>query len=228
MSVLTAPTDWVEPSSTVRRLLTPSRTSLLVLMLAVSLAIRIQGLSVNGFTQDEVAKLHAIEAYRRGDFSANAEHPMLMKLAMWGSLAGAERWNAYVPESMAIAPETALRLPNAVAGALTPLAVFGAAASLLDPTAGLIAALFVALDPTIISVNRIGKEDTFLMLFFMLATACYERAKNCATARERKTRYEESHRLYKSGTNGDREYLNAAEIDEARAKAAADVATWCG
>ena len=55
-----------------------------------------------------------------------------------------------------------------------------------------------------------------------------ERAKNCATARERKTRYEESHRLYKSGTNGDREYLNAAEIDEARAKAAADVATWCG
>jgi hypothetical protein len=33
------------------------------------------------------------------------------------------------------------------------------------------------LDPTIISVNRIGKEDTFLMLFFMLATCCYERAK---------------------------------------------------
>ena len=28
-----------------------------------------------------------------------------------------------------------------------------------------------------------------------------ERAKNCATARERKTRYEESHRLYKSGPN---------------------------
>jgi hypothetical protein len=55
-----------------------------------------------------------------------------------------------------------------------------------------------------------------------------ERAKNCATARERKTRYDESHRLYKAGPNGDREYLNAAEIDEARAKAAADVATWCG
>ena len=55
-----------------------------------------------------------------------------------------------------------------------------------------------------------------------------ERAKNCASAREHKTLYEESHRLYKSGPNGDREYLNAAEIDEARAKAAADVATWCG
>ena len=55
-----------------------------------------------------------------------------------------------------------------------------------------------------------------------------ERAKNCAAARDRKTLYDTSHRLYKSGPNGDREYLNAAEIDEARAKAAADVATWCG
>ena len=55
-----------------------------------------------------------------------------------------------------------------------------------------------------------------------------ERAKNCATARERKTRYDEAHRLYKPGPNGDREYLNATEVDEARAKAAADVATWCG
>jgi hypothetical protein len=55
-----------------------------------------------------------------------------------------------------------------------------------------------------------------------------ERAKNCASARERKTRYDESHRLFKAGPNGDRVYLNDAEIDEARAKAAADVGTWCG
>jgi uncharacterized protein DUF4124 len=55
-----------------------------------------------------------------------------------------------------------------------------------------------------------------------------ERAKNCAQARDRKTLYDQSHRLYKAGPNGEREYLNAAEIDEARAKAAADVATWCG
>jgi len=113
----TALMDPVEPSSTVPSFLTPSRTSLLVLTLAMSLFVRLQGLSVNGFTQDEVAKLHAIQAYRQGDFSANAEHPMLMKLAMWGSLAAADRWNTYVPDSLAVAPETALRLPNAVAGA---------------------------------------------------------------------------------------------------------------
>ncbi len=55
-----------------------------------------------------------------------------------------------------------------------------------------------------------------------------ERAKNCTQARERQTRYDQSHRLYKTGANGEREYLNSAEIDDARAKAAADVATWCG
>jgi len=55
-----------------------------------------------------------------------------------------------------------------------------------------------------------------------------ERAQNCQTARERKTRYEQSHRLYKVAPNGDREYLKDAEIDQARAQAAADVQTWCG
>jgi len=55
-----------------------------------------------------------------------------------------------------------------------------------------------------------------------------ERAKNCASARERKSRYDESHRLYKPSPNGDRVYLNDAEIDQARAQAAADVQTWCG
>jgi hypothetical protein len=55
-----------------------------------------------------------------------------------------------------------------------------------------------------------------------------ERAKNCATARERKTTYDQSHRLFKAGANGDRVYLSDGEIDEARARAAADVGTWCG
>jgi hypothetical protein len=55
-----------------------------------------------------------------------------------------------------------------------------------------------------------------------------ERASNCEIAREREQRYAESHRLYRSLPNGEREYLNDAEIDEARARAAADVGTWCG
>jgi uncharacterized protein DUF4124 len=55
-----------------------------------------------------------------------------------------------------------------------------------------------------------------------------DKAKNCQAARERKQKYDMSHRLFRTGANGDREYLNDAEIDEARARAAADVQTWCG
>ncbi len=54
-----------------------------------------------------------------------------------------------------------------------------------------------------------------------------DRAKNCKIARERQQTYTTSHRLYRTGPNGERQYLNDAEIDEARAKAAADVETWC-
>jgi hypothetical protein len=54
-----------------------------------------------------------------------------------------------------------------------------------------------------------------------------ERAKNCQTARERENKYAISHRLYRALPNGEREYLSDAEMDEAKAKAAEDVKTWC-
>jgi 4-amino-4-deoxy-L-arabinose transferase-like glycosyltransferase len=165
------------PSSTVLPLFTRRRLGGLLAIVVVALVFRIQGLSVRGFSEDEMAKLNAVQAYRHAEFSANAEHPMLMKLAIWSSLAIAQRWNVRAPASLTVAPETALRLPNAIAGAATPVAVYGAAALLLDPFTGLIAALLVGTDPTIISVNRLGKEDTFMVFFFMLAVFCYERAK---------------------------------------------------
>lgn len=149
---------------------------LLASIVVTALGLRLDGLDTYGFSEDEVAKVRAIEAYRRGDFSPNAEHPMLMKLMMWGSLAAAEQWNRMAP-SLAVAPETALRLPNVIAGAATTLAVYGAGSLLLGSAAGLVAAFFVAVDPTIIAINRIGKEDTLLMLFFFVAVWCYEKAK---------------------------------------------------
>ena len=52
-----------------------------------------------------------------------------------------------------------------------------------------------------------------------------QREKNCETARERSDRYTLSRRLFRTNAAGEREYLDDAAIDEARAKAAADVAT---
>ena len=54
-----------------------------------------------------------------------------------------------------------------------------------------------------------------------------ERAENCVLAQERAERYSISHRLYRSLPDGEREYLDDAEIDAARVRAAADVDTWC-
>jgi hypothetical protein len=53
------------------------------------------------------------------------------------------------------------------------------------------------------------------------------RAKNCQTARERQDKYAVAHRLFRELPNGEREYLRDTEIDEAKAKAAEDVKTWC-
>lgn len=54
-----------------------------------------------------------------------------------------------------------------------------------------------------------------------------ERTKKCAVARERAEKYAASHKLYREGANGEREYLTDGEIDEAKGRAAADVSTWC-
>lgn len=54
-----------------------------------------------------------------------------------------------------------------------------------------------------------------------------DRAANCTIARERVERYAISRRLFRPLPDGEREYLSDAEIDEARARAAADVEEWC-
>ena len=143
----------------------------------LALTFRVSALSTYGLSEDEINKVHAIEQYRAGRFGANAEHPMLMKLAMWGSVSLSDAWNRIAPSDRAIALETALRVPNAVAGAATTLVIFGVADLLFGAAAGAVAAAIWAFDVNAIAINRIGKEDTFLLLFFLLAVFCYERAK---------------------------------------------------
>jgi len=54
-----------------------------------------------------------------------------------------------------------------------------------------------------------------------------QRARNCEIATERMERYSVSQRLYRTLPDGEREYLNDAETDDARARAAAEVERWC-
>jgi hypothetical protein len=151
-----------------------------ILVIAVTIAafgLRATALSTYGLSADEINKVAAIDQYRHGRFGANAEHPMLMKLAMWGSLGLTDAWNRVVPSSQSIAFETAVRLPNAVAGAATTAVLFGLSELLFGTSVAFVASLLWAMDVNAIAINRIGKEDTFLLFFFVLAMWCYERAK---------------------------------------------------
>ena len=102
---------------------------------------------------------------------------MLMKLAVWASVSVASGWNHLVPAPYEVPVEAAVRLPNAVIGAASVLVMYGVAHGYFGTPVALTAALLMALDPTITSINRLAKEDTFVVFFFLLAVWLYERAK---------------------------------------------------
>lgn len=176
-----------------RGVLANSRTLVFVTLAILILAgfgFRVAGLSAEGLSEDELNKLNAVAEYRtHGLTGANGEHPMLMKALQATSIILAEKWNnssfiASRPDDR-IAPETALRLPGAIAGALIVLLIYLIAAELFGVEVALIAAALWSFDPTGIGFNRVAKEDTFLLFFFMLANVFWLRGQRVAESTER-------------------------------------------
>src|SRR5260221_5725702 len=66
------------------------RVIALAVVLGAAGLTRTAHLATYGFSEDEINKVQAVEEYRQGPFGGNAEHPMLMKLAMLGSVALSE------------------------------------------------------------------------------------------------------------------------------------------
>ena len=150
---------------------------LLVLLCLVGLALRARGLDRVGFAEDEINKLEAVRAYEHGDITQNAEHPMLMKVLIFVSLHAADAWNARADAAHQISEEAALRLPNALFGALTVFPIFLLTAAFFERKTGLIAAALWTFGTNAITFNRIGKEDTLLVFFMLFAFHFYLRAK---------------------------------------------------
>jgi hypothetical protein len=161
----------------------------LLILVVAGFGFRINGLSAEAFGEDELNKLQAVADYRaHGLTGANGEHPMLMKALQAASIILAEKWNnssfvASRPEDR-IAPETALRLPGAIAGALSALLIYFIAAELFGVEVALIAAALWTFDPSAIGFNRIAKEDTFLLFFFLLANVFWLRGQRIAESTE--------------------------------------------
>ena len=91
----------------------------------------------------------------------------------------AEKWNALRPANQ-ITLETALRLPGAIVGALTTVLIFLIASELFGAEVALIAAALWVFDPSAIGFNRIAKEDSFLLFFFLLANVFWLRGQRVA------------------------------------------------
>jgi hypothetical protein len=154
----------------------------LAICVVLGLGLRISNLSTIGFAEDEMNKLDAIRAYERGDISANAEHPMMMKAVMFASVKAASVWHKLT--GRAVSDEFALRLPNAIVGALTTIPLFLLTAAYFDRWTGLLAAGFWTFGINAITLNRVGKEDTLLVFFMLFAFYFYVRAKQIPPSEE--------------------------------------------
>jgi Dolichyl-phosphate-mannose-protein mannosyltransferase len=144
----------------------------LALLVVLGFGLRVTQLGAIGFAEDEMNKLDAVHAYERGDFTANSEHPMVMKMLMWASLRG-------IPAS---SEEAALRLPNALIGALTVIPLFLLTLAFFDRSHALLAAAFWAVGINAITHNRIGKEDSLLVFFMLFGFYFFVRAKQIPPA----------------------------------------------
>jgi len=157
----------------------------LAALVLVGFGFRAAGLSKEGLSEDELNKLSAVTEYRtHGLTSANGEHPLLMKALLTISVIASEKWNqtslaAGRPE-LNIAVESSVRLPSALFGAFTAILIFLVAAELFGLEVGLISAALWAFDPLAIGFNRIAKEDTFVIFFFMLANFFWLRGQRVA------------------------------------------------
>lgn len=160
----------------------------LALLVLAGFGFRVTWLSAEGLSEDELNKLNAVTDYRQhGLTSANGEHPMLMKAIQTGSLFLAE-WNnssfaATQNGQLQISPETALRLPGTVFGALTIILLYLLTAELFGTEVALIAAALWAFDPQAIGFSRVAKEDTFLLFFFLLANIFWLRGQRVAESK---------------------------------------------
>ena len=165
-----------------RGVLSHSKTLLfiaLIVLTVVGFGFRATGLSAEGLSEDELNKLNAVADYRaHGLTGANGEHPMLMKAFQAASIILAEKWNNN--SSHQIAPETALRLPGTIVGALSTILIFLIVSELFGVEVALIASALWAFDPTAIGFSRIAKEDSFLLFFFLLANVFWLRGQRVA------------------------------------------------
>jgi len=139
-------------------------------------------LGAESFAEDELNKLETAEEYRQNGLSGkNGEHPFLMKGLQTVSIITADEINAAVlSPANAISPETALRFPVALFGAFTTLLLFLLVRELFGRSIALASAALWAVEPMAIGFDRVAKEDSLLLFFFLLTCFFWLRSQTLA------------------------------------------------
>src|SRR5438270_4737188 len=149
-------------------------------MVVLAFAARTYQLGAASLAEDEANKMFALRAYEQGASTFNAEHPMVMKMLCYVSLQAANTWNHHLGTRLhlGITEEAALRLPNALFGALTVIPLLLLTNALLGFRAGVITALLWATGIDAVWFSRIAKEDSLLVFFMFSGFYLYHCAKS--------------------------------------------------
>ena len=146
---------------------------LLAVFIVIGFALRVNELGVESLSEDEFNKLETVQEYRtHGLTGKNGEHPFLMKGLQTISVSAAKRLNNLFSSRSHISEEAALRFPVALFGTFTVLLLFLFVSELFGRSIGLVSAALWSLEPMAIGFDRIAKEDS-LVLFFFLVTSLF-------------------------------------------------------
>ena len=151
----------------------------LILFLLIGFSLRVGNLGAESLSEDELNKLQTVADYRANGLSGrNGEHPFLMKGLQTMSVSVSDNLNEFFDTK--ISDETALRFPTALFGTLLILMLYLLVSELFGSTIGLISACLYAVDPNAVGFDRIAKEDSFLLFFFVLAGFLWVRSQSKA------------------------------------------------
>jgi hypothetical protein len=170
----------VETSKSLFDRLESKKLIIIIAAIVMAFCVRVYRLDASGLAEDETNKIFSVRVYEQGDFTVNADHPMLMKMLCFASIHASGAWNRMAGDSLGlgISEETALRLPNVTFGALTVVPLFLFTAALFGFRIGLITSLLWALGLNAVWINRVVKEDTLLVFFMFMGFYLFHLAKS--------------------------------------------------
>ena len=152
---------------------------LLAILLAAGLAFRVCALGTESLGEDEFNKLQTVAEYRENGLSSrNGEHPFLMKGLQAVSIITGEKLNASFGAN--ISEEAALRFPIALFGTFSALLLFFLVSEMFGSGVGLVSAALWAVEPMAIGFDRVAKEDSLALFFFLLAAWLWLKGQSAA------------------------------------------------